>query len=728
MSDGKPANQYRTYKVEAFPLELKEDDVASWLRSIKGTLRPALLSSAHPSIVPEVWGEGGELTYRLRVPWNHHEYIVEQLQSHIPGLRLARDDEPPAHDWQYAVEIGLANSSRSLDMDSIERMARTIRAPLRQRMEDGERVMLQLVVIPAKPVPLPEQGKTLTVHPTWRNFLTGDMLAGNDEVNDRRKKLEEPQVRVTLRIAAKADTEEAARHLAEKVRMAVASARGNKAYFKRNILVSDAALKERVMTGTTSIASTAQLSLSELLALMAWPVGKEHEPGTAVSMGRHLAPSTIIPREGRGLGYSTMYGPKRPVAMSYKTVRHSYLLGATHVGKTTTMENMAADDMAAGYGVFVVEADGNLFERVLRRVPANRLDDVYMIDLADETRPVGVNVFDQINSRTAIDELSMLIDRMYQDGAKSITSPRMLYNFAHAIADVPGGTFTDLATLMTPFPKNSPQGMWRDYVARQAKDPEVSNYLQAFVNQTPAEQDRMVAPLYNRTWQFMRPEIRMLLGQRTSSFKFTDIVRDNKILLINLGGCGSPIAAQLIGTFMVNAIRQAVNSVLAPKANYLYCDEFETFMGFYTDFDAILDRARKRNLGLVLAHQRLSQLPSPMIDGIMTNCPTKLVFRTSSRNASIVAREFSGLVTDRDFTGLPDFEAIALVGVDGGSAPPVSIKTRKPSTSDGYSKRIRTMSQLRYGRAVADVERDLVNYYVPEQTTTTHRRPRISGD
>jgi hypothetical protein len=717
--------QRKTYRIESFPLELDEDDVAAWLRSIKETLRPTSFNLVRPTIVPEVWADPNELVYRIRLPWRHHDYIADELQSLVPGLRLKLEDDPPKHEWKYIVEIGLANSSRTLDLGSIEHMARTVRSPLRRRLNDDERILMQWVVAPALTGELPIYGEAQTTHPDLGRFLK-NMTANRDEVADRRKKLEEPNVHGALRVAATAATKERAEHLVEGIRMAVVSARGNRAYFKKQFWFSQEALQQRIERAVTPFQPPAQLSLSELLALMAWPVGKSHEPGIATSMSRHLPPSTIIPTEGRGLGVSTMSGRKRVVSMSYaSSLRHAYLLGRTGVGKTTLMENMAVDDMENDCGVFVIEADGNLFERVLQRIPDKRLDDVIIVDLADTVRPVGFNVFDQNNSRTAIDELSILIDRMYHDGSQSITSPRMLYNFPHALAEVPGSTFVDLATLITPAPHNSPKGQWRDYIARQTKDVEVSNYLQAFLNQSPSEQDRMASPLYNRTWEFMRPEVRLMLGQRTSSFNMRDVVKENKILLVNLASSASPIASSLIGTFLVNSIRQAVNQVQADKPNFLYLDEFENFMNFYTDMDAILDRARKRNLGLVLAHQRLSQLPTAMVDGVMTNTATKVVFRTSAKNAGIVSHEFGGLVTETDFTGLPDHEAIALVGTDSGSAPPVSIETRPPGKPTGNAQRVRGLSQSRYGRPIKEVEAELVNYAIPDQPKKS--RPLISG-
>jgi hypothetical protein len=193
-------------------------------------------------------------------------------------------------------------------------------------------------------------------------------------------------------------------------------------------------------------------------------------------------------------------------------------------------------------------------------------------------------------------------------------------------------------------------------------------------------------------------------GRRASR---CDVIAGNKILLVSLSGSRvGPTTASLTGTLLVNAIWQAVRSVRPDKPNFLYLDEFGDFMNLPVDIESILDKSRSANLGMILAHQRLSHLTPSLRDGVMTNPATKVVFRTSAQNASFIAREFGGYVKDHDFMGLPPYEAIALVGVDGGIAPPVSMTTRPPGKLTGNAERVRNLSGSRYGRPIADVERE----------------------
>jgi len=724
--------QHKTYRIESFPLKIEEADIAAWVHAITGTLRPSsFYFGASPTIVFEVWSDKDGITHRLKIPWQHDSYIIRQLQSHLPGVRITAESRPPEHRWKHAVEVGLKHNARTLHINSPTEMSRTVMAAF-QQLRGQERLLMQWVVTPAIRSDPPEHNKTRTTELSLNRLARGSLLATRDEINERRKKLEEPNMLAVLRVAADDSTTVGAENLIHNVRKAISSSRGSRAYFAKtlpSLFMSQDVLVERIRNALAPFYFPIRLSLTELTALMGWPIGDSLIPGVTISMSRHLPPAAIISSTGRVLGKANMPGSQRNLATTYSSaVRHTYLLGRSGVGKTVTLTNMAAQDMERGYGLIVIEAKDDLFNQTLERIPTARLEDVIILDVNDSVRPVGFNIFDQGNSRTAIDEICALIDGMYRDSSQSITAPRMLYNMTHALAEVPGSTFIDLPVLMSPADKTTPDGMWRDYIARQVRNPQVRAYLQAFLNLSPSEQDRQAAPLYNRIWEFTsRPEIRAILGQRTSSFNMKDVIKDNKILLVNLSGSRvGQKTASLAGTFLVNSIWQAVRSVTPEKPNFLYLDEFSDFLNLPVDTEDMLAKARSAKLGMVLAHQNLAQLPPKLRDGVMANTATKMVFRVSARDSGPIAREFGRYVDETDFIGLPQYEAIAMIATDTGSTPPVSIATLPPGKSTGNARRARYQSQRKYGRALADVERDNASRKVPE--APKRQRPKISGE
>ncbi|HYV31017.1 MAG TPA: TraM recognition domain-containing protein, partial [Candidatus Binatia bacterium] len=520
-------------------------------------------------------------------------------------------------------------------------MSETVLTPLRQ-LQHAERLLMQWVLTPAIPSELPEQDKALSARLRLEHVVKGTLLASKDEVTERRHKLEEPNVLAVLRVAADAATEARARQLVDNVRKAVSSSRGVSSYFTVRF-VPKQALRRRIEHGLTPFTFPIQLSISELVALVGMPIGSSLKPGIPVSMSRHLPPAAIIPASGRVLGQANMPGAQRDIAVSYgSAIRHTYLVGTTGMGKTTLLVNSAVQDMAAGHGVIIIEAKDDLFNLTLDRIPPKRIKDVIILDVNDMDRPIGFNVLDQGNSRTAIDELCILLENKYREASQSITAPQLLYHFMHALAEVPGATFTDLLTLMRPAPSNSPEWAWRDYIARQVKNAQVAMYLQAFLNLKPQQQDQIAAPLYNRTWEFMsRPEIRFIFGQRQSSFQMRDVIEQNKILLVSLSGARvGKQTSSIAGTLLVNAIWQAVRAVRPDKPNFLYIDEFADFMNLPVDIKDILSKSRSANLGMTLAHQDVSQISPQFRHGVMGNVATKIAFHVGYQDASMLAREF----------------------------------------------------------------------------------------
>jgi hypothetical protein len=112
----------------------------------------------------------------------------------------------------------------------------------------------------------------------------------------------------------------------------------------------------------------------------------------------------------------------------------------------------------------------------------------------------------------------------------------------------------------------------------------------------------------------------------------------------------------------------------------------------------------------------------------MGNVGTKIAFKVGYQEGSELARQFGRLVNEQDFTGLPPHEAIALIGTDTGSVPPVTIKTKPLPKKTNTANYVREYSRQNYGRPIADVQNDLVNYGLPEQAKRPKRsKPQIGG-
>jgi hypothetical protein len=692
----------RTYKL-AFPADLSADQVNAWLQSISGTLKssPLHLFSV-PNIAFEVWATDRGLTHRMRVPWTHADYIIAQLRSLVPGIRVTPEDDEPKHNWTKAVELGETTPSRLLRIPNLEATAASLLASM-QALESGEAVIYQWVVIPAVPEKPPEdRARSRSNH--WIVELMSAPEASRSEIKDRRKKLGEPNVLAVVRVAAKAKSKERAGHLIYRVRAALASVRSPHNRLAKRIVLENG-VKERIAKGAGLLVYPAQLASSELTALLGWPIGQPHVAGLPQGHARHLPPTEAIPRTGRVMAMGNFPGAERPLALSHEDAcKHVHVIGPTGTGKTTLLANLIGQDMAAGYGVILIESKGDLFHAAMQAVPKERLDDVIVLDATETYRQVGYNVLAEGNPRVVVDELVGLFTNLYED-SKAVWTRQVLYHALLTLTSQPGYTFVDLAPLLMPM--TDEEGAWRDDLIGSVKDRELRDYWKRFFAQPRGAQDRIVQPVMDRIWQLNgRPEIRNIIGQSKSSFTMREVIENNRILLINLADVGADTAS-LTGTLLMNSLWGAARATRGSRPNFLYMDEFQDFIKLPISPEDLLAKARSFGLGAVFAHQHLDQLAADLRNAVLANARTKVVFQTSAKDASTLSREFGDAVSDSDFMNLGTHEVIMRIATGTSVSRPVTGVSLPPARPVISTSAVRTRSRDQHGRAVNDIEAEI---------------------
>jgi hypothetical protein len=710
----------KTY-VLMFPSDLDSERVQAWLRSISGTLKsgsPRFLGV--PTICFELWASDEGIKHRLKVPWQQADYIIGQLRSLAPGIRIAPEEDYPSYRWTKAVEVGLTNTTRTLRIFNDADLSASLLASV-SALKKNEVVIMQWVVTPAVPQHKPVNKVSKSNEVQYRSILRGN-LASRDEIDERRKKLDEPNMLAVLRIAAKAETDERAAHLIYRPKAALASVRTSASRFVHR-MVPAKTLNSRIANASSVATFPIQLSISELAALIAWPIGNPFISGMKLSLSRQLPPAQEVPRSGRILGMSNFAGHERPVAIGYKeALMHTHVLGATGVGKTTLLANMLKQDMENGYGAILIEAKGDLFNLALNYVPPNRINDVIVLDVNDVNSPVGFNVLRQGDPAVVVDELNMIFDQLFRDNP-SLWMKEVMYHGLHTLAESEDATFTDLPALVMP---DDTELAWRDRMIRNVKDPQLRQFWRRFDSQPKARQDQIIQPLLSRVWPMSRSKLLNIVGQSTSSFQMSDVIAQNKILLVNLSGIERE-AASLMGTLIMNATWNAVKRTQSSKPNFLYLDEAHHYVNLPIDLDNMLVEARSMGLGLVMAHQYMSQFPPEPRDAVMNSARTKIVFQSGDDDARALARSLGGSVTAQDLLNLSAYDAMARIVTPAGMAAPLSMSTLPPDHSYNTASQVLRTSRMNYGRDVAQVRAETIERRQSTQSSSDHRRPRISG-
>lgn len=689
----------KTYKV-TFPSEVKPQELLNVLRQISGHLNTRETLLAVPTFVIETWANDREIIHRISIPWQDADYIINQLQGLMPGIGTELEKGRPFKQWDAVAEYKVYQSGRPIPVKDAQSMTTSSLLEFSQ-LEKGESALHQWILTPFRAPRRPAEADT-----------PKEVLHAYDT------KFAEPNFIGTFRIAANAHTRIRAEHIIALVDRPIRST----GRFSKAFTWNKDKLRNAVSEASSPWRLGIQVSATELIAFMSWPLGSPLIAGLPHGAMRHLPPTESIPREGRRLGDSTLSGKERPIAMSHEAAAtHAALFGGTGVGKTTLMANMAKQDMEAGHGVIVIEAKGDLFYEVLDYVPRDRLDDVVIIDFMNNLHPVGFNILDQGNPRTVIDELVELFQHKYLD--KGVWFRELMYHGLMTLHENPGMTFNDLSTLISP--KDDDEVAWSKDVIKRVKDKEIKRFWHRWNALSDSDRHKHSEVVESRIWQIVgRIEPRYLFGQADSSFKAEDIIRNNKILLVNLAGVPKE-SAEIVGTLLLNALWGAAQRTPPEKENYLYMDEFQMFADLPMGFDDVLALARKFKLGMVVATQYVERLPAHLQQAIKANARTKVIFQSSAEGAAIWAREFGSKEIDASaITNLKAHMAIARINTDAGVSSPVTIKTKAPATKAGYAIEAIKRSNSKYGRTVASIEAAEVTRRTPRPSDES-RRPAV---
>lgn len=719
-----------TYRL-TFPAHLEPEQTQAWLHAISGTLQMgAFKFNGSPTLAFETWATDRGFTHRLKVRWQDAPYVIGQLRTKIPGIHYEQETDLPHYQWTSVTELGESDPARSLRIVSAEDMSSSLLGSM-QALEPGEAILYQWVVMPARPERPPKQERFTRTSHFGLGLLLGMTAADKDEVADRRVKLAEPNMLGVLRIATRAETAPRAAHLLGRVRKALAAARSPENRFKRT-LATDNGIRRRINEAAGLLTYPAKLSLSELTALLGWPVGSPHVAGLPAGRTRHLPATELIPREGEGfrtIFVSNFPGAERKLAISHRNAcRHVYILGPTGSGKTVAAGEHAVDDMRQGKGVVVMDPKGDLFDYVLDRVPRGRLEDVIVLDINDTAWPVGFNIMGQGKPSVAIDNIKRLFEHLYPDLKRGVWGRLMFHYGLHTLSIDPTLTFADLPALLSPKLRDERDEAWRKELLGKLQDPDLVKHWQNYDKLRPMEQAQQTDPVVDRAWQLIgRPAIRHIIGQSKSTFDMRDVLANQKILLVNLHGEGGEEAG-ILGALLMASLWSAAKTGVASedKPTFLYLDEFQDVMRFpATDVEEILAKSRKYGLGATLMHQFTGQLQLDMRQAVSANTLTQMVFQTASADDTRhVARQFGSLVSEEDISNLGRFEVIGRLATDAGMSSPVTGTTMPPSRPTGFAHVVRDMSRAKYGRPVADVVAEIANRRTPTNTRAK-RKPKL---
>jgi hypothetical protein len=189
-----------------------------------------------------------------------------------------------------------------------------------------------------------------------------------------------------------------------------------------------------------------------------------------------------------------------------------------------------------------------------------------------------------------------------------------------------------------------------------------------------------------------------------------EIISKGKVLLLYLGkGRFGEHASGLLASNVISQIRNIMMKRGLNKGHppfYLYADELHTFAD--ERFSELLAEARKFNLSLTVAHQYMKQIPEAILQGILGNVGTMVVFRVGAYDAELLEPLFKPTFSARDLASLPNFRAyVRSFGILGQTPFSVEVPAPPEGGDPELAGLMRENSRNKYGRARADVEKEI---------------------
>lgn len=412
--------------------------------------------------------------------------------------------------------------------------------------------------------------------------------------------------------------------------------------------------------------------------------------------------------------------------------RHMYVVGKTGMGKSTLLENMAAQDIQNGEGMAFIDPHGSAAETLLDYVPEHRINDVVYFAPFDLNNPVSFNVMEDVGPdkrHLVVSGLMSTFKKIWVD-AWSARMEYILTNALLVLIEYPDTTLLSVNRLFS-------DKAYRTQVVNYCKDPAVKAFwTEEFANYTDRFAAEALPAIQNKIGQFTgNPLIRNIIGQPHSSFDIRKIMDEKKILIMNLSkGLVGETNANLLGSMLTTRIYLAAMSRAdIPVAQmrtmpnfYFYVDEFQSFAN--ATFANILSEARKYHLNLIIAHQYIEQMEEEVRDAVFGNVGTTVSFRVGPFDAEVLETVFTPRFLATDLVNLGFAQIYLTLMIDGIGSQPFSAVTLPPVEHPHMSCKgmVVAASRKNYTKERAEVEKIIADLHVPVKVEPPVKKPQAT--
>jgi hypothetical protein len=334
-----------------------------------------------------------------------------------------------------------------------------------------------------------------------------------------------------------------------------------------------------------------------------------------------------------------------------------YIDGVQRMGKSSLLENLIYQDLVKGFAVIMLDAHGDLINDVIAKMPQERINFTYLLDITDIDYPFGINLFyckdpsDRKERARTVGRVVGVFRKIFPEIERQQYAPHMLEAIAETFIDNQGHTLADIKRLLT-------DSEFRTRLVRQVTSRGVRSYWDSYNSLSNTKKETQSQPLLNKLQEFLIKDfIAYIVEQKETTIDIREAImgrmdRNGKmqrsVLLIHLPVEDDTykLSAELIGTMLIAEIYSTTFGFgdLAPKDRptfSLYVDEFQNFAT--SDFAKLFAQGGKFGIRQTVAHQYRGQLSITANRDATLTATTKVVFRTEPSDSSELAKIFSDL-------------------------------------------------------------------------------------
>lgn len=382
----------------------------------------------------------------------------------------------------------------------------------------------------------------------------------------------------------------------------------------------------------------------------------------------------------------------QPVAIGpTDRARHMLILGATGVGKSTLMENMIAQDVAAGRGVILIDPHGDLYTQVRYALPREAAERAILADAGNFADPFGLNLLEITSEPAAVqrnfiaNQLVGVFQSVLYHGVSEAFGPMFAAYFRNALfllMDAEGNNAS-----LADFDRVFAEAAYRRSLLERCADPQVVRFWKDIATKAGGEAAlENIAPyICSKLTQFTgNPLLRPIVTALRTTLDIPGAMQRGETVLVNLakGLIGEHDSALLGGLITIRIFCAAMARSAIPRncrrPVRVYLDEFATYAtGTLTQ---MLAECRKFGLELVLAGQSLDQVDGranrpDVAHAILANVGSTIAFRVGPSDARRLADWFGASASADNLMNLPDHVAVSRLLKDSNPHTPERVWT-----------------------------------------------------